>query len=297
MVCPPKVAGFDHLSPGAVADHLQLWSQWFRRGTPVLEAGLFVVAALVGLASLASWSRNPWDGFDLANYYLSAARNLSDIYACSPHCYVYSPAFAVAIAPLTLLPLWLALAVWRAAAILALLAATRGLGWIRWVIFLAPGLWSSDLVSGNTNALALSAMVAVVRWPSVRTVLGYAVVVALIPKPQFLPVLAYGMWRVPQARLWGLAVGTAGLAMLAWPGYFDNLARQTSVVGTIVLPQPWTATAAIALTAIGLRFHRILGLAAVAAAPYLWSYTLMFLALGMVPAGRPSLAAMLRKPE
>ncbi len=168
------------------------------------------------------------------------------------------------------------------AALASLGFAVRGLGWVGLLAFLAPGLWSSDLMAGNVATFATAAMVAVIRWPSVRTVVGYAVLVAVVPKPTFLPVLVYGFWHVPAARRYVVLAGVAGAAMLAWPGYLERLTLQGAQGSSLHLPGPATKIAAVVLTLAGLRWSRLLGLASIAATPYLWPYTFTHLGVTFV---------------
>jgi hypothetical protein len=252
----------------------------WNRLRPLIYAELVVVAVLLALR--APWG-NGWDGYDFGVYVQSAQRLLlgASPYFCQENgCYVYSPAFAVLATPLTLLPGDLGLALWRLGGVMSLILATRGLGPAGLIVFCIPGLWESDLVAGNVMAFATAAMFAVVRWPSVRTVVAYAVLVAIIPKPQFLPVLLYGLWRVREARLGSLAVGVAGLVMLAWPGYLAALLHQPEIARAEPwLPLPLAVAASLGLAVAGWRWPPLLGPAAVLAAPYALPYTMVPLGL------------------
>jgi hypothetical protein len=256
---------------------------------PILYIELVLIA--VALALRAPWG-NGWDGFDFG-VYMTASRRLlegaSPFYCQVNGCYVYSPAFAAAISPMTVLPGAVGLALWRFAGVASLAVATRGLGPSGLVVFCIPGLWESDIVSGNVMAYATAAMIAVVRWPSVRTVAAYAVLVALIPKPQFLPVLIYGFWRVPEARRAVVVVGALGMLMLAWPDYLGGLLHQPTIArADTLLPLPLAVGAALALTIAGLRWPRLLGPAAFVSAPYALPYTAVPLGLlGVAPGVRP----------
>ena len=235
----------------------------------------------------------PWDaphsGFDLEVFRRASAQMLAtgSPYLAEWPPYLYSPAFAVITAPVAVLPFDVALALWRVGGIAALAFAVRGSTTGLWV-FALPFLWASDILSGNVMAYATAGMIAVVRWPSVRTVVLYAVMVALIPKPQFLPVLLWGAWHV-RAALPGVALaGAFGGAMLVWPGYLDALTGHSERVAEYgwQLPQPATAIAAIGLTMASLRWSRLLGPAAALAAVYHWPYAFVPLAVAFVATGR-----------
>jgi hypothetical protein len=153
-----------------------------------------------------------------------------------------------------------------------------------------PALWV-DFTAGQTTMLAVAGMVAVIRWPSVRTVALYAVLVALVPKPAYLPVLVYGLWHVRASWPYVLAIGAAGLVMLAWPGYLGNLLVQGSGAGdpmglSIRLPLVLSVPLAALATWAGLRRPGWLGVAAVLLMPYWWGYAFLPLILVVVPARR-----------
>jgi hypothetical protein len=246
-----------------------------------------IAAVLAAQAPFDAW----WAGEDFSRY-LDGARALwsGDWYAATG--YVYSPAFALLISPLAAMPFGLALALWRAAELAALAYAARGAGPLAPLIFVMPWLWSAELVVGNVTGFATAAMILVVVRPSVRTVILYAVLVALVPKPAFLPVMLYAIVAVPEARRWVIAIGLAGMAMLAWPGYLEAILHGTDGAMAAHWPQPWALLAAAMITVGGLWWPRLLGVASLLMSPYLWLYMLTPLAtLLVVPdRGNTSLA-------
>jgi hypothetical protein len=277
--------------PGARAQRLaRVWTPWVARRAAIIVAVPVAIVA-VGEAVTAPWG-SQWNGWDFRVYLTAASRLISEgsPYRCDlgAPCFLYSPAFAVLTAPLTLIPEPIAIALWRLGALAALAWSMRGTGPLGLLVFCIPGLWTSDLLVGNVSAYATAAMIAVVRWPSVRTVVGYAVLVAVIPKPQFLPVLAYGLWHVREARLPVLLIGFGGIAMLGFPGYLGSLIHQGGAIGmgNFALPEPWAKIAAIVLTIAALRWPRLLGLAAVCAALFWWDYATVPLALLVIKPGR-----------
>jgi hypothetical protein len=222
--------------------------------------GLVALSA-VWMATVAPWHVD-WVGRDLSRY-------LAADYGAG---FLYSPAFAVLVSPLRPLPFEVTVALWRIGEVAALALAVRGTVW-GWAVFLIPGFWWSELVGCNVMGYATAAMIAVIRWPSVRSVSLYAVMVALIPKPAFLPVVVWGFVVVPAARRYVLAIGAAGLAMLAWPGYLNAiLYGHEGWMANLRWPQPWGYLAAAAVTLVGLRFPRLLGVAALLASPYVFPY-------------------------
>lgn len=221
-----------------------------------------VAAGALYIASTAPWNAE-WSGRDLSRY-------LEADYATG---LLYSPAFAALVAPLRALPFPLVVALWRVAEVAALVLAVRGTT-LSWAVFLIPGLWWSELVTCNVMGFGTAAMIAVLRWPSVRNVTLYAVMVALIPKPSFLPVLAWAFVTVPTARRWVILAGIGGLLMLAWPGYLNAiLTVNEGHLANFRWVQPWGYLAAGILTLIGLRFPRLLGVAALVATPYVFPYS------------------------
>lgn len=257
---------------------------------PLLTSALVVVILTLAVGYLRWPPLNELNGYDFSVYMRAAEQMLAtgSPYLEAKPPFVYSPAFALAVTPLTALPLDVALAVWRLASGVALVAALHGSRPLAYLIFALP-FFEADLLVGNTTTFALAAMIAVIRWPSVRTVVGYAVLVALIPKPQYLPVLIYGLWHVREARLPVLPVGAVGAVMLLWPGYIDALTRLTEVIGAghYPLPEPWAKVAAVGLTVAGLRWPRLLGPASVCAAFYWWAYSLLPLGLLLVARSAP----------
>ena len=185
--------------------------------------------------------------------------------------YLYSPAFALIVAPLNALPPPLALNVWRVAELAALAWAIRGAGTAALLVFAMPFLWIGELLVGNMMGFATAAMIAVIVRPNLWTVTLYAVLLALVPKPALLPVMAYGFVVVPEARRWVVVIGAFGLAMLLWPGYLaavrggpDNMAAYWA--------QPFAVITAAALAVLGFRWPRLFGVSAVFASPYVFLY-------------------------
>lgn len=272
-----------HTSRLDPSPYLAAWN----RLSPVLSLLLLGVAVYVA-AQAWPFSQFHYDGFDF-RVYMGAARAFPEPYVCTggfAGCYLYSPAFALLVSPLAWLPQDVGLGLWRLGAIAALVAAT----WRAWplglLVFCIGPLWQNDLAAGNVMAYATALMIAVIRWPSVGTAVAYAVFVAVVPKPQFLPVLAYAFWRVSEARLPIIGAGFFGLVMLAWPGYLPALMAQSSrQMAPPMLPFAVMAPVVLGLTLAGFRFPRLLGVASLLASPYALPYNAVTLGTLGSPVG------------
>jgi len=277
----------------------------------VLRVTLPVVAVMVAATALLTALSREWTAFDLT-VYLEAGRRLAsgmDPYAFSmppiDALYRYSPMFAVLMAPLSGLPLPVVAFAWRLVAFGLLGLSVRGLGWVGVIILFNP-LVVFDLLVANVSTLFLAAMITVVRWPSARTVAGYALLVVLVPKPTLLPVLAWGLWRVAPARLPVGLVAALGVATLAIPGYAPAVLSGSHIFGLMQNLQalsPMTVyvalSAAACLTIASTRWPRLLGPAAVLATPYYFDYGWMLILLALVPAGTVAAGPMMawRRPR
>jgi hypothetical protein len=241
-------------------------------------------ATFVGLAAWGLYSAlaaSAWDGFDLG-IYLEAAGRWPTPYDCPPtgSCYRYSPGFALLTTPLTLVPFEVALAAWRIAGVACLaLALARLHPAVVLGVILSPWV-IADLSVGNTTTFALAAMVAVLRWPSVRTAVLYAALVALVPKPSFLPVLALVLWQHAETRRPVAVVGAFGAAMLLWPGYIAALGTADRIMGGTSASDGIPAAMTAVLVASGLaclvlatRWPRLVGPASVLVSAYWYPYT------------------------
>ena len=210
------------------------------------QAGLVSLCVASGCVTLLLLGGLTWNGGDFAMY-ASAARHLP---AASPYdvdLYRYSPAFAYL---MLLFPSGAAgLALWRLGSLLALLLAVRGVPMPAFIALTAPAV-IFDVASGNVMTLALALMIAVMRWPSVRSAVGYAIFVMLIPKPVFLPVLLWAAVKVPEARRVIFAVALCGIAMLAYPGYLARLLSSGDELGALIGLDlhiaPWLTAALVA---------------------------------------------------
>lgn len=254
------------------------------------------LALACALLTVAAALYSAWDTVDLA-VYLEAGRRFAS--GLSPYgfelppigaLFRYSPVFAGAMAPLSSLPFDVVALGWRLGEVALLALSVRGLGWLGVAIVVNP-LVVLDLSVVNVATLFLAAMIMVVRWPSVRTITLYALLVLLIPKPTLLPVLAWGLWRVRAAWLPVAGVGATGLAMvLLMPDFGHAILTGDRIFGMLqnlaFLPVWLIAVLmglSVVLTVLSVRWPRLLGPASVLASPYYFSYSLVPLLLSLVP--------------
>ena len=266
-----------------------------RRSLLASTLGIEVVT-LVTIVAVGRLVFPSWINLDVQVYLEAGRRAAADL---SPYefafaggyTYHYSPVFAALMAPLAALPVDVVSVAFRAVALVALALSVRGLGWLAPIVLLSPGI-VLDQVPGNVTTLATAAMFAVIRWPSVRTVVAYSVFIFLVPKPGFLPVLLWGMVRVPASarRVGVVAVAAVGMLALT-PDFAASFLRASgewgrTIVPDLVLPAPLVVVllaAGAALAAAALRWPRLLGPASVLLSPYYYGYVLAPLALVVIP--------------
>ena len=158
-------------------------------------------------------------------------------------------------------------------------AVAVGLSWPFW--------W--DVASGNVGVFVLAA-----AWPAVRgnrlAIVVYLALCLLMPRPLMFPVCAWLLWQHPWTRIPFVVAGLAQLGIVAWIGLLDEwVAIVTSAGGTERLVE-WNVGpsksigyplwAAIFLPlAAWLTYRGRLGLASIAASPYLFPFYLLMLFL------------------
>lgn len=265
------------------------------------------LALACALLAVGAVLYSAWDSVDLA-VYVEAGRRFGA--GLSPYgfelppigaLFRYSPMFAAGMAPLSGLPFPAVALGWRLVEVALLALSVRGLGWLGVAIVVNP-LVVLDLSVANVGTLFTAAMIMVVRWPSVRTVTVYALLVLLIPKPTLLPVLAWGLWRVRAAWLPVGAVAAAGVALIALVPDFGHAIltgdRIFGMLQNLAFVPAWLVAALMAmsvvLTVLSVRWPRLLGPASVLASPYYFSYSLVPLLVSLVP---PASHARERTPD
>ena len=205
----------------------------------------------------------------------------------------YSPAAAAVFT--AFLPLGsMAVAVWRIATVIALLAALGPrIGLL--VICSAPIV--VDLYTCNGTGLALALIVVMLRRPTSVRLFAVALMIFLAPRTPFVPVLAFilvverGWWPVALA---GAIVGAASLAIGQVPDYALAVLGSTSeifapanigpssYVGGWWLVVSIPVAAGLTLLACRWRDRTVLGAAMVFMAPYWFLATLTYFVLGPI---------------
>jgi Glycosyltransferase family 87 len=236
----------------------------------VLVVAIFVAARLVDMY--------PWNQrfFDLWAYW--STRFGLDYATARPGdsgAYLYSPAFAHLISPITALPLPMFTALWT-----ALIASTLYwlTGWRGFFIgLLAPVAMS--IAIGQTDLLMAAAIVIGFRWPAVWLL---PIVTKLTPGVGLLWFAARREWRSLAIALGATLAVTAVSFLLdpaAWFGWFAMLARMEfpSPGAGVYLPVPaWVRLPLVALLVVwGARANRrwVLPVAVSFALPMVWINT------------------------
>ena len=162
------------------------------------------------------------------------------------------------------------------------------------VIALALLSWPfwEDAMNGNVLTFVM-----VAAWSALRGdkagVAAYCILAALMPRPLMLPVLAWLLWRRPEARWWTLGAGVAVLAsslamsqMDEWVGRLlmsaDNEISAIHNIGPSMFLGTWWLLIGIPLGA-WLTYRGRLGLASLAVSPYWLSYYGVILLLELLP--------------
>lgn len=179
-------------------------------------------AFLFGLGAIASWWPLAWLNLD-GDRMLEASRAFlggGDPYAVAG--YLYSPFAPILTAPLTVVPIGLALL------LLVKVELVAGYAWLRFgpllalALVLAPPI-TSDLVLGNVNLLLVGAAMWAINRDRLLPGAVFGVLFAAFPKPMFLPLL---LWLVIFRRrsavgwLTGLTLSSAVGMLIAGPGLY-----------------------------------------------------------------------------
>lgn len=212
-------------------------------------AATWVLTALLGLVCLSLGVLGPFDAFDFRNAYLSAAHAVVDGRSPYPatgdwviahdRAYVYPPTLAVLLAPLALVPEWLAVLI----ATLVCVTAVGATLWLTGVrdmrIYLVVYLWAPVFTGlQNLNASILVTLLIAVAWRYRERVViaGLAVGTAIALKLFVWPLV---IWLAATRRWKAAAVAAAsgfGMIALSWavisfrgigryPSLLDELTR------------------------------------------------------------------------
>lgn len=260
-------------------------------------SGFILIVAIFAVVRLLDMY--PWNDriFDLWAYWSTRfGLDYSLAHPGESGAYLYSPAFAQLIAPLTILPLAAFMAVWT-----VLLAAVFYwlLGWRAFFVgLLAPVVMS--IAIGQLDVLMAAVIVIGFRWPAAWLL---PFITKLTPGIGVLWFAARGEWRSLGIALAATA-GVVGLSMAidprAWIGWIEMLIRfeTPTAANGVFLPVPlWIRLPLVALLIVwGARTNRrwVLPIGVAFALPTVWVNTptilvaiLPLIALGAdAPAGR-----------
>lgn len=215
--------------------------------------GLFMVAGT------ATWVAEYGWGFDSAAYWGAWRDGLYDVPPASPGAYLYSPAFAQAIWPLTLLPQWVFVVGVSIATTATLTWLLRPLGW-RWVLPLVL-CCSFEIATGNINWIFAVVAALGLRHPWLWAFPALTKITPCVGPVWF---LARGEWRALAVSVGATAavvLVSAAAAPELWREWIDflldNADRGTSVLGGSLLPAPMIRIpVAIVLVAVGARLDK-----------------------------------------
>lgn len=191
--------------------------------------------------------------------------------------YRYSPLFAYVIAPFTWLGIWW----WRALHVAALLLLPRRLALL---LLLAWPLWF-DVAHANVMTFGAVFGFLALRGSTLGTV-AYVLIALLVPRPVYLPLLMWIVWKRPEWRIpvLGTAGVYAGLTLATGEGlaFLTSLTRATELMA---LDYNWSPTAFIGPAwfllgvplAIWLTWRGNVGWAGLAISPHVLPYYLLVL--------------------
>ena len=204
-----------------------------------------------------------------------------ELYAVTDtYAYRYSPLLAYLLGPLTALGPW----AWRAAIVLSALALPT---WpMRLAVLVSWPFWF-DVQHGGTVTFALLAAAWALRGHR-TAVVAYLALVLLIPRPLFLPIAGWLLWREAWVRVPFVAMLLASLGGAVLTGWADEwisrLLASGDEMGSLWNLGPsrfigaWWLAIGIPL-AVWLTWKGRLGLASLAAAPYWLPYYFLFTAV------------------
>ena len=180
----------------------------------------------------------------------------STLYAWSDtYTFRYTPLGALLFVPLVPLSAAAAAWAWIGIKLVVLAVAARWYarpwdGVDRWLVLLAVVTFPPivhDLVIGNVSTITLFVLLALARWPDARGGIALGLLLAVMPKPHLIPVLAYLAFRQPRAFL--ASIGTIGASVLAGVVLF-GIEPWLAFAGTLREPLERTFTANIGFSGL-----------------------------------------------
>jgi hypothetical protein len=249
----------------------------------VLGAVNFIAIAGLISASFHQGVPNDWYQFQLAGQRI--ASGLSPYAVEPPWTFRWSPVAAWMLLGLTAVGPF----PWLVAQFASLLALPRR---VALLALLTVPFWA-DVYEGNILTFSLVLAVLALRGSRVAS-LGYFALVLLVPRPLMIPVAAWLLWQRPSLRLPGVAVFLVHGLLVLIVGYGgewlqrlvtsgDEIALHNA--GPSALIGAWWIPIGVAL-ALFFTWRGRLGLASLAASPYLILYYWIFGLLEFVPVRR-----------
>ena len=167
----------------------------------------------------------------------------------------YTPLGALLFVPLVPLSATAAAWAWVGVKLVVLAVAARWYarpwdGIDRWLVLLAVVAFPPivhDLVIGNVSTITLLVVLAVARWPDARGGMVLGLLLAVMPKPHLIPVLAYLAFRQPRAFV--ASIATIGVSILAGVALF-GIEPWLQFAGTLREPLERTFTANIGFSGL-----------------------------------------------
>jgi hypothetical protein len=262
---------------------------WWLALLPLLAVlGAINVVAVAGLisATLNQTVPNDWYQFHLAAQRI--ASGLSPYTVEPPWTFRWSPVAAWLLVPLTAVgPI-----PWMVAQFASLLLLPRRAAVVALLTF---PFWA-DVYEGNI--LTFTFVLAVLALGGGRgsrfASLAYLGVVMLVPRPLTVPVAIWLLWRRPQLRVPAVTIFAVHAVLVALSGYGTQWLQRLATSGDEIaahnagpsaLIGAWWVPIGLVLAAY-LIWRGRLGLASVAASPYLILYYWLFVLLELVPARR-----------
>lgn len=194
-----------------------------------LLVGIGVVAAVFFWLML---TRDGGQPVDVAAYWRVDLSNLYGAGSLGTNAFLYSPAFAQAVAPLTALPFDVFAAIWRAI-LLVILVYLAGPFTI-FVLFTVPV--ASEINAGNIQLVLALAIVLSFRWPATWS---FVLLTKVTPGVGLLWFALRREWRA-LAIAFAVTIAIAGGSFIMNPeAWFDYVAILTSGVTPSVAPYYW----------------------------------------------------------
>jgi hypothetical protein len=240
-----QAVAWGRTSLGALVFPTALWRRVWRDAA-ILVAAAICLARATGLAWLGASDFQAYYDADLANLYVGSAPGAANAF-------LYSPLFAQALEPLRWLPYSVALALWTALELGALIYLAGP-----WSLFLFFPL-APEWMNGNVHLVMAAAVYAGLR-PRSAAMWAVPAFTKLAPAVGLLWFALRREWRT-LARATGILVSLAAISIAlspdAWIGWAQmllaNVHAQSSLPGTIPIALLPRVPVALALLAFGAR--------------------------------------------